>query len=752
MRKVAEFVLKYRWLVIVALIVILLITIPGLANLKVDNSLRIWFVESDPNIVAFNEFQKTFGGDEFIVVALKDENGVFVQRNLEIIRDMGQELREIRGISSVVSICDAVDIWRKGDAIVIGKLMEEVPETENEMEEFKVRVFSNPLYIGTLISEDGKTALINAFLMNINAIDQCRADIVNEVRAIAAKYEKIWGDKIYIAGTPILNVALNEYTLKDLYTFFPIAILLTVFTIFLTMRHWSAVFLALIIVGVCVGITMGIYTLMGRSMSMMTTIVPILIIVIGVADSIHIINHYFEQSRAGGTCKEEILIRTMTFIAVPCLMTTITTSVGFSVLGISQIFPVKEVGFFAALGILTAFIVTIAIIPITYSILPIPKKKKPWKKENDLICKVLNIFYHLIVKRTIPIAVAGTILFGASIFFITKINIETQYLDYFKEDDPLRKAYSFIEKNVGYISPIDFLIIGETGSAYEPRTIKEVRDFQEFLLSYPDISKTLAITNIIERINVALLYTIPQTRQGIALLLHQYEISPEGNLDSFMNFDASTLRVSGRSRTLNSNECKDLMKKTKEYFKENLPKDLEGRMTGIVPLLVYMVDYIIRSQIFSFSLAFILIFFLITIQLKSLKLGLISIIPNAMPIAITMGAMGLFGINLDTGTVMISAVAIGIAVDDTIHFLNRFKLELKNTGNYEKSIRVTLINTGRAIITTSIILFFGFWTLLFGSYKPTYYFGFLSGITILNVLVWDLLLLPAILLIFKPKI
>jgi predicted RND superfamily exporter protein len=175
-------------------------------------------------------------------------------------------------------------------------------------------------------------------------------------------------------------------------------------------------------------------------------------------------------------------------------------------------------------------------------------------------------------------------------------------------------------------------------------------------------------------------------------------------------------------------------------------------MTGVVPLFVDMVEYLIRSQIFSFSLAFVVIFFLLTLQLKSIRLGLISMIPNIIPIAMTMGAMGIFNIKLDTATVMISTISIGIAVDDTIHMLNRYKREYRMSNDHTNAVKTALFTSGRAIVSTSFILFLGFWTLLFGSFKPTSYFGFLSGITMITALLGDLLALPALLLLIKPKI
>ena len=762
MKIFAELILKFRIPILIITFCIYSISIYTMKDVSMDNSIRIWLVEDDPSMQEFTNFNETYGGDEFISLALKtsgDSNSIFNPRDLEIIANISKDLKKVKEVTYVVSVTDAIDVWGVDDGIHIGELMEELPKTEAEAEELKNRVFSNPLYVGTLISEDGRTALITARLKDINAIDEKRVGLVGEMREIAKKYEKEWGDTIHVSGIPILNISLNELSTKDILTFIPLTLLLTIFTLFITMRRWSAVFLALGAVGISVGISMGLYKLTGRSMSMMTTMVPTLIMVIGVADSIHIINHYFERARnPRGASKREILARTISVIGIPCLMTTVTTAVGFSTLGLSQMVPVRETGLFTAAGIVIAFLVTISFIPICYSFMKLPTKKTPQDEGRGAILYLLDKFYNLSISRPVPIVIIGAMLFLASIFYMTKINVETQDIEFMKKSHPLRVAYSFMEENVGNVAPVEFIIKGEAGTGHEPETLKAVEDFQKFLLTDPDISTSLAVTDLIKRLNMAInendlaSYSIPDSRGGIAQLLLLYEISPDGELDYFMNFDSSGMRISGRAKNITSNKCKLLMEKADKYFEANLPAGLTGTMTGIVPLYVYMVDYIIKSQIVSFSIAFFIIFLLLCIQLKSVKLGLISVVPNTIPIAMTMGAMGLFGINLDTATVMISTVAIGIAVDDTIHFLNRYKREFRKTRNHEESIRLSLNTSGRAIVTTSIILFLGFWTLLFGSFKPTNYFGFLSGITMITALVGDLLVLPAILVLVRPKL
>jgi len=760
MKRFARLIISFRWLVLVVIGCAALLTVPKIGSLRVNNSVRIWFVEDDPNLVAFDQFQETFGGEEFIVLGLATDDTVFTPERLSIIRDIGEDINDIDGVRRVVSITHAVDVWGAPGEILVSPLVEDVPRTTEEIQALRTQIYSNPLYAGTIVSEDGTTALIVGHLEDMTAVDTKRDEIVARAREIASEYESLWSDTIHVAGIPVLQVDLNELTFKDLKNFIPITAFLTIFTIFLTMRRWSAAVLSLLSVGLSVGIVMGTYTLLGVEINMVTTMVPTLVMVIGVADSIHIINHYFERCDKNGEPKKSrrtILTETIAHIGVPCLMTTVTTAVGFSALATSHMVPMRETGLFTALGILIAFLVTITVIPIGYSLLPVPRN--PGRDERGgAITRLLKLCWRAASSRPRTVIVLCLALFVVSVFFITKITVETQNIEFIRERHPLRHAYDFIEKRVGYISPVEVVIEGPPGTAHDPETMKAIEDFQRFLEDRPNLSASLAAPDLIKRLSMAYFendpayYALPESREAIAQLLLLYESSPDGELDYFISFDGSMLRISGRAGMLTSRECRELMNAVDGYLAEGLPPHLTGRMTGVVPLFVDMVDYLIKSQVFSFSLAFTVIFFLLTLQLRSIKLGLISMVPNIIPIAMTMGAMGLFRIKLDTATVMISTIAIGIAVDDTIHMLNRYKREYRISKDHEGAVKTAVFTSGRAIVSTSFILFLGFWTLLFGSFKPTSYFGFLSGITMLTALLGDLLALPALLLLIKPKI
>jgi predicted RND superfamily exporter protein len=755
MKRFAEFVLAWRWPILVVFVAVLAFSIYEAKNMRVNNAIRIYFISDDPNLADYDRFEDTFGGDEFVVIALKDERGVFNTRDLEIIRAIGQELKKIDGVSRVTSITDSVDIWGTEDGIVIEKLIDEIPRNDAGIAELRRRVFSNPLFIKTLISDDSKTALITARLNKPGSIEQERPRIVGEIRAVADKYEKMWGSTLHVAGVPVLNVDMNVLTFRDLNVFIPLTIILNIFVLYLTMGRWSTSIISTISMASSVVISVGIYNALGFTISLITTMVPPLIMVIGVSDSIHITNHYLDDIN-GGMKKKEALVETMGLLGVSCFMTSFTTIAGFSSFLLTKIVPLREIALFAGLGLLIAYSINVTFVPIALSILPTPKPLIRTHRVGSAVDRITAGLCRFDLKYPVRVLVVGALFLALSVFFITRIKVETQNLEYLKESQPLRKAYTFIEKNLGFISPV-VVIEGGPGSAHDPATLREVDKFQRFVLADPNVSTSAAATDLIKRLNMAFFnndpdrYSIPETREGVAQLLLLYETSGEGELDYFVDFDASTLRVSVRAGNLTSNTSKRLMEKFGDYFAANLPEGVTGRVTGTIPLYVHMVDYIIRSQITSFSVSFLIIFLVMGLQLWSFRLGLISIVPNIVPVAMTMGAMGLFGINLDIATVMIASIATGIAVDDTIHFLNRFRHEVKGGATNEEAITTTLRTTGKAAVITSVTIVLGFWCLLFASFRPTIYFGFLSGITMITAIFGDLILLPAGLITFLPK-
>ncbi len=440
MKRFARIVLAWRWPILVVFAVVLIFSAYEATNMRINNAIRIYFVNDDPNLADYDRFEETFGGDEFVVIALKDEGGVFNTRDLEIIRSIGTDLMKIDAVSRVTSITDSVDIWGTPDGIVIGKLTEKIPRTDAGIAELKRRVFSNPLFIKTLISEDGKTALITARLKKAGSIEQERPRIVGEIRAVAEKHERLWGDTLYVAGVPVLNVDMNALTFRDLNVFVPLTIILNIFVLYFTMGRWSTSILSTVSMASSVAISMGIYNALGFTMSLISTMVPPLIMVIGVSDSIHITNHYLDDINAGLE-KKDAVIETIGLLGTPCLMTAVTTIVGFSSFLFTKIVPLREIGLFSGLGLAIAYIINVTFVPIALSLLPTPKPRIRKHRVGDAIERITAVLCRFDLKYPKRTLIVGGLLLALSIFFITKIKVETQNLDYLKESQPLRQAY-----------------------------------------------------------------------------------------------------------------------------------------------------------------------------------------------------------------------------------------------------------------------------------------------------------------------
>ena len=348
-----------------------------------------------------------------------------------------------------------------------------------------------------------------------------------------------------------------------------------------------------------------------------------------------------------------------------------------------------------------------------------------------------------------------TLIFG---YGITRLKIESDIMKAFPEQSEISTSNHYIEENLTGLLPFEIIVKAkrEDETILQIETLQKVKSLQDYLKTINGITNTISFVDFIKRVNVTMNYKdakskeLPTTAEKAYSYLNMASLHGGAFVDKFHTTDNSSGRISVRMKQTGSIQYRDTINKIEDYIKKNLSFNVSATLTGVVHLLIKMQDYLLSSQIKTLSLAFMVIFIVMIFLLRSIKLALISMIPNTLPIIITFGLMGFSGIRLDSGTVMIASIAIGIAVDDTIHFLYRFRQEHKT--DYISSIKETIRHVGRAIIFTSVVAFCGFMVLGLSNFKPIQYFGLLTGITMVTALLADLLVLPCCLLILCPSI
>ncbi|MCQ9207634.1 MAG: MMPL family transporter, partial [Omnitrophica bacterium] len=629
---------------------------------------------------------------------------------------------------------------------IIRPLIEDIPESKQELFNLKNRALSNPLYLKNLISVDGKTTGIILELEDLEEEKGARKKKVMQNVQKIAKQEFQRGRPCYISGPTPMEVYYFSYLQRDLKHFIPLCFLIITVIVLFSFRNTAGLILSLAVIIVSLVWTMFFLYSCGFLINSITSIVPIIILGLALAGSIHIITKCLERKRG----LEEIIEE----LALPCLFTSLTTAAGFFSLTVSEVAPVRELGLVAGVGVLIAFIITFTLIPAFAKQFKLFSPSRADSREN-VFDKFMIKLGNFNEKYKARILIVTAIFIGLSFFGISKIKVDTSMLEFFKKTSPFYRSTSFVEKNLSGTHFLEISLKGERLDYFkEPEALGNVEKLQDFLATLPEVDKTTSPVGYIKEINKSFhnenreFYRIPSSRKLISQYLLLYG---SRDLYDFVDSRWQWLTVQVRLTEHNTSRLKRVINRIEGYLDKNFTSSVKAEVLGMPIMEVESNEATTKGQVHSLGLAMIIIFGIMFILFRSFTMGLISIVPNALPIVFNFGLMGLMGIYLDSATAMISAVCIGIIVDDTIHFLHCFREEIKKDGDHARAICRVLCIKGRPIILTSVILFFAFGVFIFGSFVPVVHFGMLCAVMMVSALLSDLIVLPALLLYFRPK-
>lgn len=744
-------VLRYRIGIILAVLLVSVPLVVSVTTLRSQDTYDGWFAADDPTYRFYQTFQSRFANDMFIMAAFRDDP-LITPANIAIIRDLTARLEAMPRIRQVTSLTNVEFIRGSADQLVVEPLVRE-DEMLDEVTIARIgeRAQSRPLYRDVLISGDGTTTAVVAELERVDGMNEEMA-VVASVRGILDELTAETGKRFHLGGYPVMDVDVMQASERDVRTFIPLTLLLIVVALWVLFRRVAPVAFGLIVVALTLLWTFGIYAGAGNEYSMMMSIVPVLLIAIGIADAVHILVHYYEELRQG-RAQLDALKRTLRQKARPCLFTTLTTGVGFISFLASDIPIVRLTGVYAALGIGLAFLLSVIVLPALLSLTRPPRQAAQSQSSGRLETLLAGID-RLTLPRPRAILIGALVVGVMGAWGATQLVAETSWLELLRVGHPLQRDYEFIETNLTGLSNLEIVVEGERDVLRTPETLHKLDRLSAFALAQPGVRKTLSPVDHVKAINRALhgddpaFYRIPDDPRQVAQSLLLYEFSGGNELRDYVTGDYASGRLSVLAETTSSRESSALKARIVDYAEDEL--DLSVRTTGTVALVEAMMAKVASSQIKSLAIALGLITVLMALLLGSIRLALISLIPNALPIFLMFGVMGWTGIPLDTATSIVAGLALGIAVDDTIHFLTRFRCELRTTPNYRDALARTTRSVGRAIVSTSVILTVGFSVLLLGSFQGTVYLGLLTGLTMAFAVASDLVLLPALLLWLRP--
>jgi hydrophobe/amphiphile efflux-3 (HAE3) family protein len=753
MDRLAEILLRYRWPLLFLLIVLSCFFATQLRFWSVRSSIDETLPKDHPRARYFEQFLQEFENPDLVLVGLKEED-IFRRETLERIDHLTREIEKVPHLLRVTSITNVPHIRGTEEGIEVRPFLEEIPSSPERLAHARTLALSNPRYVRNLLSPDGTFASINAQLEWHPKNDTFRYGVARAVREVL---ERAGCVDCTLTGLSVIAEEALQSILKDLKTYLWIAPVLISLLLLILFRSIRGFFIPQAAVFVSVLWTLGLFFAFRRSFAMTTTILPVLVSVICLSDVIHIMTRYYEESRRSRD-KGAVVKRTVAHMIPPCFLTSTTTAVGFGSLATNNIQQVREFGVFAFAGILFVYLLAITLTPILLSFLPLPGTTLRNRYTSGVVAGILNKAQDLVEhrkKETLAVLGLTSLLAVAGIF---QIRVETQGSKFLDPEAPSIRGLNAFAENLSGIISIETLLEGAPGVFKEPRSLAELDRLQQQVGGLEGVQKTHSLADLVKEINQVLhagdeaFYSVPGRREQIAQYLLLLEMSGEQDLVSrFVNDDFSKARLSARVASMTSADYRLLLDRIQACAASHISPDRTVQLTGTVVLYATIVDTLTKGQIRSLGLAFLLITLMMSLYLRSVRIGLISMIPNLFPVLLVLGVMGWTGITLNIVTVMISSIALGIAVDDTIHYLARYRIELRGTGDRLQAMRRTMLHTGRAIFFTSVVMAGGFWVICLSDFRPNIYLGLLTGVAMISALLANLLLLPICVQLFGSR-
>jgi uncharacterized protein len=727
----------------------------------VDNRIELFFVEDDPGLVAYQTFKQRFGNDEDIVLCVSDPEGIFSPRALSLVADIGSRLETVpvvRGVSSLSTILHADD---DAGTLRVERMYRGPVRTAEEAARVRARLVQNPAYLADLVSKDERATLLNVRLETFEDNDDRRAGILQAVRAhVDAAYAAAgraeggwrWG------GVGVIEIALNDLSRSESNKFFGYSALVMALLLYVFLRRALAVVVALASVYAAVVLMVGVYLAVGLKLNFITSILPVMILVIGLTDCVYYVTLYYQERpelEARGLTKRQAVVRVIAHSFVPCLFNSITSAIGFLSFLSCRMPILRWFGLFAGVGLIIAFFTSVICCTVAFEKGDL---RAPWRPDAPPAGqRAVAWLSDLVVRwrRTVLAGALGTLV--VCLIGISRLEVDNVTLDYFYADHPVARDHAAILREFGPYLPLDVLVdAGETGGIQDPAVLRAMDGLQRETVEREEaIGSAMSITAVVKQLHRCFTgeYALPADRAAVEQELLFYD--PERADDPLVLVDLPDYRlgrIACRSGTASAREGGEVLRRMVERARETFPPGTTVQPTGLAALYVTQTEYIFQGQVSSLALTFVLVFVIIAALLRSVRLALIAMPPNLLPVMGTLAFMGFAGLKLDSAALLIGSISLAVAVNDTLHFLCVFKEEHQRLGDVEEAVRRTQRLLAPAMVSTSAIVCVGFGVIAMADMWSMAVFGILTAVTMLTTLLGDLLLTPALLVAFAPRV
>ncbi len=762
---VARLILRNKIGILVSIVAITVLFSTQWKNMRFSNTEANLLPDDHEVNVKYNEFLDIFGEEgNLIILGVKDSTLLTVEK-LNAWNNLAQDFKKYDEVETVVSVKDLQKLVKDTthEKFTLEPFIKDSISSIEQIESLEYELFNKyPFYDNVLFNKETKTIRTAIYLKKDIVNTSIRKDFVaNTLEPTVKAFSEANNLNVRISGMPYIRTLNAQVIVSEIGWFVGAALLVTSVIFFFFFRSFRDTFISLIVVSIGVMWTLGILGSLNYEITVLTALIPPLIIVIGIPNCIFLINKYQNEVKKHGN-KVKSLQRVITKIGNATLMTNITTASGFATFILTESTLLKEFGIVASLSILAIFVLCLLIIPIIYTFLPFPKDRHLEHLNKRWIGGFVDWMERMVKQERIAIYCTGLVLLIVSIIGIYQIKITGSLIEDMPQDSDFVSDIRFFEKEFNGIMPVEIMIdTKRKKGVMKLATLKRMDELQEVINEIPELSKPISVVDLVKYSKQAYYngntkyYQLPTSQENSFIL--SYAKNSSSNVDLLKNFVDSTGQYA-RITTFMKDIGTEKMERIEENLQTKIDKLFPGEryavtMTGKAVVFQKGTKYLVKNLVISLSLAIILIALFMAYMFRSFRMIIISLIPNLLPLLVTAGLMGYLGVPIKPSTILVFSIAFGISVDDTIHFLAKYRQELQaRHWKIKPSVYGALRETGVSMFYTSIVLFFGFSVFTISSFGGTVALGALVSTTLLFAMLSNLLLLPSLLLSLERSI
>ena len=797
-----------RWIyvhpkrVILVMLLFFAILASNLVSIEVDTSTEAFFSENDQTRITYNKFREQFGRDE-IVLALIHPKNVFDLEFLKKLKSFHEDLEaEVPHLDEVQSLINVTAMRGEGGDLIIEELMADWPDEDAEVMDLKDRVLRNKFYRNFLVSEDGQYTTVvvrsNAFSdLGIDLdqegileegfldeeetsfsdneksqllTDEQNSEFVEAIKSVADRHRNT-DFPIELGGSPVMVHDLNKAMFKDMPVFVLASLGVIAILLLLLFRRLSGLLLPILTVILSMLTALGLLGLTGIKLTIVMQILPSILITVGIGYSVHLLVIYYRHLREHGDEGDAIAFA-MGHSGLAILITSLTTAGGLLSFVPVKVAPVSDLGLYGAAGIMLCVFFTLVLLPALLSVLPkvksaVVEEKLHFQERSQtrisFVDRALKSCGNFAVNHPWKVIVVSTLIALISLFGATQLRFSHNPVAWLPDNHSLRNATDAINDHMKGSASIELVVErDEEDAVKDPEFMKRLDEFNRFSEGTSHnkivVGKSSSVVDVVKEINQVLnedreeYYRVSMDRRMIAQELLLFENGGTDDLENLVNTPYSKARVTLKTTWVDANQYSGLLSKIERKIEDMFGKEKSYVVTGLIPIMVKTITFLMEGMLISYLIAAVVITLMMIILLADFRLGLWSMIPNFFPVLVGLGVMGMLDLPLDAMSILVGSIAIGVAVDDTVHFMHNFRRYQYIHQDIHLAVEKTLTSTGRAMLLTTIVLSAGFFIFTLSSMNNLISFGLITGLAIIIALLGDILLAPAMMaLIYKNR-